>query len=321
MLRPDGKGLAALAVDLDEDLKPEVYVANDMAANFLFTRTRPQHLSPIDNGDKLYVDLGEEMGAAKSDIGYVEASMGIAAGDFDRNGHPDLFVTHFFAQKNTLYRNLGKMQFEDVSKRSRIATLSHELLGFGTVAFDYDRDGWLDLIVTNGHVFGPNIVPSGMRPQLVRNVGKGQFEDVTDFAGEYFEKLWLGRGIAGGDFDNDGDLDFGITHLDQPFALVRNDTETGRHFLGIELATVDRSSAVGGRVVVKTAEGEQVIPVVAGGTYVSTNDSRLLFGLGDQTRSVEVRVYWPSGTRQELTLEVDRYWLIREGHKAIPTND
>ena len=240
--------------------------------------------------------------------------MGIACGDFDSDGRVDIFLTHFFSQKNTLYRNLGNLIFDDDSRRSRIAATSFETLGFGTAVIDYDRDGAVDLFITNGHVLGPGHEPNEMKPQLLRNDGTGRFEDISAMAGPYFHDLWLGRGVAAADYDNDGDLDIAVTHLNRPLALLRNDTVTGRHFLGLSLRTSNRIPPIGGQVVVTVKGRRLVIPIAAGGSYLSSGDARLLFGLGDSTSADRVEVFWPSGRADSFEeIESDRYWCIIEG--------
>ena len=311
-----GKGLVAVAVDLDNDLQPELYVGNDLSANQLYTRSRPAFLlddAPSDGPP--FLDIAAAAGTAVDDQGYVEATMGIACGDFDRDGWCDLFLTHFFNHKNTLYRNHGQLQFQDVSKGTQIAQHSFHTLGFGTVALDYDRDGWLDLFAANGHVLGPNYDPYAMPPQFFRNDGEGKFADISSSAGAYFNQPWVGRGVAGGDYDNDGDLDLVISHLYKNAALLRNETVTpGRTFLGLDLRTADRVPPVGGRVVVSTPHREIVKPVIAGGSYASSNDPRLLIGLSEPIAQVGLDVYWPSG-RVDRWAQVgtNRYWLIIEG--------
>lgn len=312
---PDGKSLAVAAADLDEDLLAEVYVANDMAANFLFTRTRSAEPSDPAAPSRPYQEVAALKGCAVDDRGFFEASMGIACGDYDRDGRPDLYLSHFYQRKNTLYQNLGELQFEDASRRTRIAQLTHEYLGFGTVAFDYDRDGWLDLLTTNGHVFGAKYPIREMKPQLLRNDRTGSFVDVSNQAGSYINSTSLGRGVAAADYDDDGDTDFLVTHLHRPAALLRNDTGTKGAFLGLELQTANRIPPVGGRVIVRTGAMELVTPVVAGGSYLCSNDPRLLIGLGEVSGPVEVEVHWPGSERrvESLTLEVNRYWLLVEG--------
>lgn len=322
---PEGKSLALAAVDLDDDLQAEIYVANDMAPNFLFTRSSPPQAATLPGGQNpgrqgRFREIAAPSGCAVDGEGFFEASMGIACGDLDRDGLPDLYLAHFHQRKNTVYKNLGELLFEDASKWTRIAQITHEFLGFGTAAFDYDRDGWLDLITTNGHVFGPDYPVREMTPQLLRNDGTGRFDDVTDQAGRYFGSAWLGRGLAAADYDNDGDTDFAITHLRQPMALLRNDTVAPGSYLGLELQTMNRVPPVGGRVVVKTGKLDVVTPIVAGGTYLSTNDARLLIGLGNVSGPVAVEVHWPGASRRvdSLTLEVNRYWLLVEGQQAEP---
>ncbi|MEO1994735.1 MAG: CRTAC1 family protein [Planctomycetaceae bacterium] len=309
LLLPRGKGLAINVVDLDDDLKPEVYVANDMTANFLFTRTAHDQ-----QGAVRYRNVAAAGGCAVSDTGQNEASMGIACGDFDRDGRCDIFLTHFYTHKNTLYRNLGSLMFDDESRRSRIAAASYQTLGFGTVPLDADRDGALDLFIVNGNVLGPHQEPNEMRPQLLHNDGRGRFDDVSAHSGRYFREMMLGRGAAAADFDNDGDTDLVATHLDRATALLENRTLPERHFVGLRLSTPSRVPPVGGRVVVTNGSQRIVCPVASGGSYLSQSDQRILVGLGDQAVSVQLEIYWPSGRVDRFAdLEVDRYWHILEG--------
>lgn len=315
LLAPGGKGLASAALDFDNDLKAEIYVANDMMPNFLFTQSST-YRADADSGSPSarYANVAMEAGCAVSGSGENEASMGVACGDFDGDQLVDIFLTHYYAHKNTLYHNLGNLLFHDDSYRTRIAATSYETLGFGTVAFDYDRDSAIDLFVANGHVLGPKHSPDAMPPQLLSNDGQGRFVDISEFSGPYFQQLWLGRGAAGGDYDNDGDLDLLVTHIGQPVALLRNDTQTKRHWIGVDLHTRERLTPVGGRVVVAAGTHRITLPVVAGGSYLCSSDPRLLFGLGDHAERVLVEVHWPSGRVDVYSdVQVDRYWRITEG--------
>jgi hypothetical protein len=241
--------------------------------------------------------------------------MGVACADFDGDQLVDIFLTHYYAKKNTLYRNLGNLMFHDNSFATRIAAASYDKLGFGTVTFDYDRDSAMDLFITNGHVLGPRHSPDIMPPTLLWNNRQGVFSDISRFAGPYFQDLWLGRGAAGGDYDEDGDLDLIVTHIGRPVALLRNDTESQHHWLGIDLHTPARMPPVGGRVTVRAGGRAITLPIVAGGSYLCTSDPRLLFGLRDHHGPVDVEVYWPSGRVDVLTaLASDCYWRIKEGH-------
>ena len=312
------KGLGVAGVDLDNDLRPEIYVANDESANFLYTTTASER---TDDGHRLrYQNRARETGCALSGDGFTEASMGIVCLDYNHDTHLDLFLTHFFEQKNTLYAGQPKLRFSDVSQQSGVVEPSWQRLGFGTVALDYDRDSWQDLAVANGHVLGPNCPPYAMRPQLLKNRG-GHFEDVSADAGPYFSRDWLGRGMAAADFDNDGDVDLLISHLQQPVALLRNDTAATNHFVGIELQTANRLPAVGGRIVVQLPHTSLVFPIVTGGSYLSTNDPRLLCGLGKHDGPVKVKIFWPSGYVQTCDLGVGQYWLIMEKRPPQSVSD
>ncbi|MBI5758344.1 MAG: CRTAC1 family protein [Planctomycetales bacterium] len=306
----NGKGLAVAILDLDDDLLPEVYVGNDMAPNYLFTRS---HVTGRPETDKLYAEIATNSGCAVADNGQNEASMGIACADYDNDGRTDIYLSHFFGQKNTLYRNLGGLMFVDDSRRTRVAATSFEFNGFGSVAFDFDRDGWMDIFVTNGHVLGPQQQPHAMRAQLLRNDRAGRFHDISSSAGPYFQDLLLGRSAASADFDNDGDLDLAVSHLHRPLALLRNDTVTQRHFLGLRLTTPDRIPPIGGRVVVTASGHRQVLHLVAGSSYLATHDDRLLVGLGEHGDPAAVTIHWPSGRVDEFVLEPDQYWHVREG--------
>ena len=321
---PDGKGLGVAVLDFDLDGQNEIYVANDMTPNFLFQRqtvpdTGTDRPTAMDVLPK-FRDVAPIAGCAVSDMGLNEASMGVACADFDNNGYCDIFLTHFYAQKNTLYRNLGGLQFEDDSRRSRLVAISHDRLGFGTVAFDYDRDGATDLLIANGHVLGPEHKPFAMLPQIMRNDGMARFEDVGPQSGDYFRQLSVGRGAAGTDFDNDGDLDLLVTHLDRPVALLRNDTVTPHHFLGIELRRADRIPAQGTQVIIEAGTRRITSMSIGGGSYLCVSDPRLLMGLKDWSEPVTLEIRWQSGTvaRYE-NVAVDRYWLAIEGRELLPT--
>jgi hypothetical protein len=303
----NGKGLAIAVVDFDNDAQPEIYVANDMAEDFLYRRSGS-------GPDLRYENVAAAAGCGVSGDGSLVASMGLACSDFDGDGLVDIFVTNFYSHGNVLFRNLGGLLFVDDRRRARVAASSFQNLGFGTVQFDYDWDGARDLFVANGHVLGPLHMPSAMHPQLLHNDGQGRFDDVSTLAGPYFEELCLGRGAAGADFDNDGDIDLVVTHLHRPTALLRNETQTGNHFVGLDLRGKDRLPPLGGRLVITAGDRRQVVPVVGAGSYLCEGDPRIVVGLGAWKENVEVEVYWPSGAVGRYhDVGVDRYWQIREG--------
>ena len=314
-----GKGLAVAVTDFDRDFKPDIYVANDMEANMLFTRTGIGPSGGTSSGEGTssgvrYHDVAASAGCAVSGDGMNEASMGISCADFDGDGLVDIFLTHYFQMKNTLYHNLGGMLFEDDSFRTGVAATSYPFLGFGTVPLDYDGDGFFDLFIANGHVLGPAVEPSAMTPQLLLNDGKGSFRDVSKSAGEYFAGLWLGRGAAGADYDNDGDLDLAVSHLDRPLAVLRNETVRDSGFLGIVLDRVDRIPPLCSRVTVEVGDQTFVQVLGAGGSYLSTGDSRLLFAVDGAVETVNLEVCWPSGMVDKYTgLSTNHYWRVVEG--------
>lgn len=289
----NGKGLSVIVVDLDDDLKPEIYVANDMTPNFLFTSSDSRNVrEPVDR-TRPFCEVGVSSGCALSGDGLMEASMGVACADFDGDARPDFYLTHFVEEKNTLYHNLGKLLFSDESYRTNVAAISKKVLGFGTIAFDYDGDQSIDLFVANGHVLGPLVTPREMPQQLLRNNGLGQFVDISSQAGPYFDGLWLGRGASAVDFDNDGDLDLGVTHLHRPFALLQNETPVARDWIGFDLKSANRSPTCGGRIILIQGDERHVRPLIAGGSYLCSNDPRYRFWL--EASPFEIEIHWPSG--------------------------
>ncbi|MFM8283586.1 MAG: CRTAC1 family protein [Planctomycetaceae bacterium] len=314
-----GKGLCVAVADLDDDLKPEIYVGNDMTPNYLYVpRGDPV---PTATGSVLrvrYEEVAFDAGCAVSDQGENEATMGIVCEDLNDDALPDIFLCHFYKAKNTLYHNLGKLQFADESRRTRIAATSFDNLGFGTVALDWDRDGRLDLFNATGHVLGPNYEPEHMPPQLLRRVDRERFADVSgDVAGSYFSGSYLGRGVAGADYDNDGDLDIAVAHNDSPFALLRNDTAAPGRFISLDLVSRNRVPPVGGRVEMTCGAIRMVRPVVAGGSYLASHDPRILFTLPPGEAPAEVTIHWPTGRVDRVSLGGDRHWRVVEGAAPV----
>ncbi|HVW00265.1 MAG TPA: CRTAC1 family protein [Planctomycetaceae bacterium] len=315
-----GKGLGVVISDFDGDGRPEIYVANDGEANFLFVAggDRESH-----NGVAVpkYRDLALPSGVALSEAGYAQASMGIAAGDYDGNGTTDLFLTNFFADSNILYSNRGGLTFDDVTRASNLAASSRDKLGFGTVFFDADNDGWLDLFVANGHIDDRTWMAHGepyrMRPLLYRNGGTTVFEDVSARGGEYFVREWLGRGVASGDLDRDGLTDLVVSHQRAPSAALRNETpEAGAAVVLQLVGTRSNRNSFGAVVEVEEGPMKLVREVVGGGSFQSASALEVHLGLGNQP-SAFVQIRWPSGesTRQELAAG---RWIAREGRTIVP---
>lgn len=310
------KGLAVVCSDLDMDLIPEIYVANDMTPNFLFRRKPTSS-----NQEVAYEEIGELAGVATDEKGHHEASMGIAVADFDADQLPEIYLTHFYLHKNTLYKNLGKLKFADKSRITGVASTSLDFNGFGVFPFDLDRDMDQDLILVNGHVLGPNHVPNEMTSQILVNNTGTTFVDASRFAGSFFTKKALARSLAAADYDNDGDFDFAITYIESPFSLLKNDsTNSGSHFIGLELSNTDRRFLGGSRVEITVGGKTQTFPIQSGGSYLATHDSRLLIGLSNNSGPVDIRIYWNNGKLVEYReLKVDRYWLLSENGSAIDT--
>lgn len=302
-----GKGLAVLGADLDDDRIPEVYVANDMTVNFMYK------LQP--GVPSTYADLAGVGGTAQSGEGMNEASMGIACADFDGDQRPDIYLTHYYNMQKTLYKNHGNLQFEDVSRRMRTAQTGYPFLGFGTVPIDFDGDGFQDLFVTNGHVLGPEVKPNRMTPQCLLNKGGKFFEDISPQLTGYFRKEWLGRGAAAADFDNDGDLDIAVTHLDEPAALLRNSTPAHVSFIGLDLRTLSRIVPCGTLATVTTSRGAVSRSVMIGGSYLSSSDPRLTIPVPSTDKTVEVKIEWSSDRVEQHTLTTNRYWHLMEGQQ------
>lgn len=306
----NGKGLAAIAVDIDLDLKPEVYVANDMTANFLFARDAAAADSPL-----VFREIAAPSGCAVSGAGMNEASMGIGVADFNCDGLPDLFLTHYYHAKNTLYQNLGNRLFEDSSYYSKAAATSTESLGFGIVVMDYNRDGSPDLFIATGHVLGSEMQPQKMTCQLLHN-DRGIFTDVSASAGDYFQKPGIARCAAAADYDNDGDLDIAVSQVGSPFTLLRNDTIVPEHpYVGLTLATSNRIPPIGGRVICRVNGRSMDFPIVAGGSYLAAADDRLLLaGWEDAEGEIAIEIHWPSGRIDRFDhLARNQYSLVREG--------
>jgi tetratricopeptide (TPR) repeat protein len=299
-----GRGLGIVAGDLNGDGKLDVYVANDADPNFLYVR-RDVDSADMPGRVPRFEEVGIPAGVAYDRDGMAQASMGIAAGDVDRDGRLDLFVTNYADQSNTLYLQTHDGFFEDATREMNLREPSFALLGFGTQFLDADLDGWLDLVLTNGHVYDFRYAgrPYAMRPQLMHNTRRGKFREIfSEQGGEFFAQERVGRPLAKLDWDQDGREDFVVSHIGKPAALVVNHTERPGHFVSLRLiGTASERDATGARVTLALSDGTRLTQqLTAGDGYQCTNERRLICGLGEaHVERLEIR--WPSGVHQVLT--------------------
>jgi hypothetical protein len=294
--RADGHGFAAVAADLDGDGKTDLYVANDRDPHFLY----------LNNGDGTFRDVSEDSGAAYDIEGRAQAGMGVDAEDIDGDGRPELFVTNFWNEYNTLYRNLGRGYFLDVTANFGLAVDSLPWIGWGCIMADLDNDGWPDCVVANAEIddnADSRGEPLGYEqpPLLHQNRGGRQFRLANRGAGAYFEGRHLGHGLAVGDLDDDGDLDLLINHKDGRPAILRNDTPAGNHWIRLALSGIRSCrDAVGARVEVHAAGRVIHRLKKSGQSLMSSHDGRILVGVGKATACERVLVRWPSGAISTL---------------------
>lgn len=284
------KGLAVAIADLDEDRRLDVYIANDTTENLLFNNL----------GEMQFEEVALLRGVAVGEDGIPQAGMGIALADFTGNRHIDMFVTNFAADVNDFYENLGAGQFRARNREMGLDTTSRPLLGFGTLGRDFDLDQWPDLVVSNGHVWDLTSLGLGhqyeMPPQLFRNHAGRRFEDVSAESGPYFRDKWLGRSVAAGDLDDDGDSDLIITHLARPVAALRNDSRRAGGSMRLKLVGTRTSrQPLGARVEYDLQGKTFVTHIPAGGSFQSTSDPRILLATADATQIDQLRAYWPNG--------------------------
>jgi hypothetical protein len=300
--------MTAVAGDFSESGWQDIYLASDSTPSLFFA-----------NSGKLPLrEEGVMRGVALSDDGEEQAGMGVAVGDYDLDGHLDLFKTHFSDDTNILYKNDGSGSFSDVTFDAKIG-VETRYTGWGTGFVDLDNDGFPDIFVVTGSVY-PEVERKFAdypykTPRLVfRNLGNGQFEELIEEAGPGVSAVHSSRGCAFGDFDNDGDMDVLIINMNEPPSLLRNDVDTRQHWIKIKLIGVTSNrSAIGARVVVKYGGKTQAQAVLSQSSFYSASDLRLHFGLGDAS-TAEVEIYWPSGKRESLKVaSVNRLITVKEG--------
>jgi len=305
-------GMTVVAADFNEDGWPDIYVASDSTPSLLFMN---QH-------DGTFKEQGVERGVALGNDGGEEAGMGVGIGDYDRDGHLDIFKTHFSDDTDVLYHNDGTGNFDDVTLQSKIG-VETRFVSWGAGIVDLDNDGWPDLFFVTGSVY-PNVgkilpqYPDKSPRILFRNLGNGTFEEIAD-AGPGVTAQHSSRGCAFGDFDNDGDMDILVLNMNEPPSLLRNDLGGKHHWLKVKLVgTKSNRSAIGARVLARYGGHTQAQEVLSQSSYFSCNDTRLHFGMGDALEA-DLSIYWPSGlVEQYHGVKGDQLITIKEAHGVVP---
>jgi hypothetical protein len=305
---PKGKGLGVLALDYDNDGRMDIFQANDATANFLYHN----------NGDGTFSETALAAGVAYDPNGNARGGMGVDAEDLDGDGYLEIFVANFSGQTNALFHNETGGLFTETTNKLGLGAISIPMSGFGARFFDYNNDGLTDLFVLNGHPFEPiqKFFPEtsyAEPPFLFENTGQG-FREVAAEHGAPLKRFYAGRGLAIGDFDNDGDSDLLLINVGEPPVLLRNDGGNRNHWLGIRLVgTNSNRDGIGAKVIVTAAGKRTTKQRLSGGSYCSASDPRLLFGLGANAKVDEIEVRWPSGKITNLkNISANQYLTITE---------
>lgn len=309
-----GKSMGAAWLDVDDDGWLDLFVSNDTMPNFLLHN----------NHDGTFTDRGLTAGVGVGPSGEPLSGMGIGLGDYDRDGREDLFVVNFAGQPKSVFRSLGKGYFVDRSYASNIASTNLQFLGFGLECVDYDLDGYPDLVVGNGHVLdNPDVLGNGttytQSQQLFHNQHDGTFAEDRRSLGDLVQPR-VTRGLAVGDYDNDGDIDVVMAAQNGPLQLFRNDGGNRNHWITLRLEGVQSArDAVGARLSVRADHGAQTAWVRGGSSYCSQSDLRVTFGLGADTAIRSLQVRWPRGRVQRFgSLQGNRFYWLREGSSPVP---
>ncbi len=302
-------GLGATVADFDNDGFPDIYVANDSAPATLYHNNK--------NGT--FTDIALEAGCAYSVDGKPQAGMGVSVGDYDHDGWFDIVKTNFAGDTTTVYHNVGKSVFDDVTFPAGLG-LNTKWLGWGVGFVDLDNDGWLDIFQVNGHVY-PEVekltteAGYAQRKVLYQNLRNGKFADVSVKVGGAVMENISGRGAAFGDFDNDGDIDIVVNPVNAVPELIRNDSKSGNGWLKIKLVgSKSNRDGIGSRVKITTEDAVQTDEVRSSNSYYSSNDMRLNFGLGKNKLVKKIEVLWPGGQVDTLSdVIINQVIIIKEG--------
>ena len=311
-----GKGLGVAIGDFNHDGRVDVFVANDSTPEFLYQN----------KGDGAFEDVGLFAQVALDGEGHTYAGMGVEFSDYDNDGWPDLVVSDLAYQMYALYHNNGDGTFDYATDRSGLGSMTRLHSGWGLALLDYDNDGWKDLLVAQAHVMDTIEVTFPQlryrEPMLLaRNTGHG-FLDVSAGSGSVFGQPWVGRGMAVGDLDNDGRVDAVVTTNGGPAHILHNETETHNHWLLLNLVGhKSNRDAIGATVRILTSHGAQYATVSTAGSYLSSRDKRLHFGLGADATVQELRIQWPSGVVQTLRdVKGDQILRVDEAVEAMPSS-
>ena len=308
--RTDGHyGLGIVTLDFDDDGWPDIYVACDSTPSILYHNNR----------DGTFTDVAVSAGAAFNEDGREQAGMGTSVADYDGDGRPDIFKTNFSDDTSTLYRNNGDGTFDDATFRAGLG-LHTQYLGWGAMFFDFDNDGWPDLILVNGHVYPEvdkyHLGSSYQEPRILyHNNGNGTFADISAVAGAGITTAASSRGMAVGDLWNDGKLSIVISNMNARPSLLVNQIRSANHWIGIKaLGTKSNRDGIGARVTVKVGKRTLVDEARSSGSYISSSDMRVHFGLGAANKIDSVEIRWPSGLTERFeNLVVDTIHTVREG--------
>jgi enediyne biosynthesis protein E4 len=310
-----GKGLGIALADYDRDGRTDLFFANDSMPEFLYHN----------KGNGAFEEVALQSGVAVDSEGHSYAGMGVDFADYNNDGLPDLVVTDLASQIYALYRNNGDGTFNYESYPSGIGLMTMKHSGWGVRFLDFDNDGWKDLLITQGHDLDTiQLTFPDLRYKepmlLARNTGKG-FVDVSAQAGAVFQKAWVGRGLVIGDIDNDGRLDAVVTTNDGALHVLHNATQNQNHWLMLELVG-HRSNrdAIGAEVKLVTAKGTQWATVTTAGSYLSSSDKRVHFGLGSELAARTIEIHWPSGTHQTLK-DVHADQILKVEEPQADTNE
>jgi hypothetical protein len=307
-------GLGVAWSDLNDDGRPDLFVADDSTPNYLYRN----------DGNGHFTDVSYISGTAVGEDGGEMAGMGVAVCDYNHSGRFSLYVTNFEDQSNSLFRNDGNMTFTEASTAAGIGAITVPYLGWGTGCEDFDNDGWPDLFAVNGHVYPQvdDLVAGAKyreRKLVFRNKGDGTFADVSTTAGPAVQMPQPSRGAAFGDLFNDGHVDVVVENIDGAPLVLRNDSPGKNHWITLQLAgTKSNRLAIGAKVRVVTAGMSQIGEVRSGGSYLSQNDLRLHFGLGAAVKAERVEIRWPTGSTETVRdLTADHIYMVREGAGVV----